>query len=462
MDVITTSIFDIFKPGPGPSSSHTIGPMRAAERFLQTAAQLPAQQRERIESLRVHLFGSLSSTGRGHGTDRAVLAGLLGQRPEDCQPQWFCQLLQDPGQSYSISIQGKTIPFQAENFRFEKDNAALAHANTLRFDLLGQDELPILSRTYYSIGGGFILCAGEIEPARPQPLYPYTNFQQFLQLVSSSGLTAPEILLRNEESLSGSTRQDILQRLDKLLALMEQAVARGLQANGVLPGKIGLERKAAGLFSQAASKTDPLESSLLRISAFAMAAAEENADGQLVVTAPTSGASGVLPGIIYLLRHYQGFTRESLRDGLLIAGLIAFVAKHNASISGAEVGCQGEVGVAAAMAAAFLAQSKGYPLNICENAAESALEHHLGLTCDPIGGYVQIPCIERNAVGAVSAYNAYLLAAGGNPNQHKLRFDDVVLAMLETGRGMSSRYKETACGGLAIRGMPGRNCSPDE
>ncbi len=462
MDAITTSIFDIFKPGPGPSSSHTIGPMRAATRFLQTAAELSAEQLSRAQVLRVHLFGSLSSTGRGHGTNRAILAGLLGQKPENCQTELFRNLLQDSQQIYLISIAGREIPFTAANFCFEKNSAGLAYANTLRFDLLDQRNALLLSKTYYSVGGGFILCEGETEPPRPLPPYPYANFRQFQNLVKSSGLPPAELLLQNEQRLTGLTQAEIYLRIEQLLLMMDNAVARGLQATGILPGKIGLERKAADLFKQAEIRNDPLESSLLRISAFAMAASEENADGQLVVTAPTSGASGVLPGIIYLLKHYQNFSWERLRDGLLLAGLIAFVAKHNASISGAEVGCQGEVGVASAMTAAFLAQVKGYPLAVSENAAESALEHHLGLTCDPIGGYVQIPCIERNAAGAVTAYNAYLLAAGGNPNKHQLRFDDVVQVMLATGRDMSPLYKETACGGLAISGLPERNCTPDE
>ncbi len=454
MEVVTTSLFDIFKAGPGPSSSHTIGPMRAAARFLQVAGEFPAEQKQRFHKLQVHLFGSLSSTGRGHGTDRAILAGMMGQTPENCQPEIIRNLMLTPSKSYDIRIGGKAIRFAAANFCFEKQCSGSSWANTMRFDAYDQENSLLLSRTYYSVGGGFILCEGETEPQTPTPPYPYANFQQFRELVTNSGLTATETLLRNEQAISGLTRSEIFSRIHHLMELMEQAVKRGLSTRGVLPGWIGLQRKAADLFARAEELTDPLERSLLMLNAFAMAAAEENADGQIVVTAPTSGASGVLPGILYLLEHEQGYAREALVEGMLIAGLIAFIARHNASISGAEVGCQGEIGVASAMAAAFLAQVKGGSLHVIENAAESALEHHLGLTCDPIGGYVQIPCIERNGVGAVTAYNAFLLASGGNPNKHKLRFDAVVKVMLETGRDMSPMYKETACGGLAINGLP--------
>lgn len=454
MAVISTSLFDIFKIGPGPSSSHTIGPMLAAARFLRAADELPLELQRLVADLHVHLYGSLSSTGKGHGTDRAILAGLLGQTPENCQPEFINTLLQEASQSWEVKIAAASIAFGADNFHFEKSSDDLLWANTLRFDLYDQDNALLLSRTYYSVGGGFILCDGESEPTKSPPPYPYGNFQEFCQQVDESGLSASEILLRNEQAISGLSRNEILSRIDHLIDLMEQAVERGLSAHGLLPGWIKLERKAAELFERAEGLSDPLDRSLLLLSAFAMAAAEENAAGQIVVTAPTSGASGVLPGILHLLAHYQGFNRETLCQGMLLAGLIAFVARHNASISGAEVGCQGEIGVASAMAAALLAQVKGKSLKVIENAAESALEHHLGLTCDPIGGYVQIPCIERNGVGAVTAYNAFLLAAKGNPNKHKLRFDAVIKVMLETGRDMSPMYKETACGGLAVNGLP--------
>lgn len=449
MNIISTSIFDIFKIGPGPSSSHTIGPMRAAGAFLAAAEKLPPEALQRVHALKVYLYGSLSATGKGHGTDRAITAGLLGQHPETCDAEWINRLLTEPGQTYAVKIGKQEIPFRADNIIFADANDVLPFANTMRIDLIGNDGEKLLSKIYYSLGGGFIHCEGDAETERPRPPYQYANLRQFKHLVKRHELSPVEMLLANERAVSGLTDEEIFQRLDLIVAAMEKAVENGLQATGVLPGKIGLERKAADLFARAAGMVEVMDRNLLMLNAFAMAASEENAAGKIVVTAPTSGASGVLPGIIYLLKHHFHTGPQQLREGLLIAALIAFISKHNASISGAEVGCQGEVGVASAMAAALLAQVRGYPLNIAENAAESALEHHLGMTCDPIGGYVQIPCIERNAVGAVTAYNAYLLAAGGNPDKHKLSFDAVIEAMLETGRDMCPSYKETSRGGLA-------------
>ena len=455
MNGISTSLFDIFKPGPGPSSSHTIGPMRAAAAFLRSAEQLPADTIDRIHAIKVHLYGSLSSTGKGHGTDRAAVAGLLGQTPDNCCPKTIRQLLQDNGQVYSIAIGKRTIPLTAADIIFETEATARRFANTMRIDLLDIRKKALLNKIYYSIGGGFILCEGEAEPVRPLPPHTYANFRQFKNLVKRTGLSPVAIIMQNEQAISGITAEEVNAKLDQLMDIMDQAVTRGLSASGILPGKIGLERKAGDMFARAQNISDPLDRYLLLINAFAMAAAEENADGQIVVTAPTSGASGVIPGILYFLKHHRNISQPRLREGLLIAGLIAFVAKHNASISGAEVGCQGEIGVASAMAAALLAYVKGCSLEVIENAAESALEHHLGMTCDPIGGYVQIPCIERNAVGAITAYNASLLASGGNPDKHKLRLDAVIEVMLETGRDMSDMYKETACGGLAVCGLCG-------
>jgi len=451
MNSIDTSLFDIFKTGPGPSSSHTIGPMLAAAAFCQAAAALPEAILNTAERLEVHLYGSLSSTGKGHGTDGAVIAGLLGHTPEHCDTGMLKGFSTRPASQYSVKLGRQTVSLSPTDIVFEQDNQS-PFANTMVFRLNSADDRELLSQTYYSVGGGFIRRAGEAEPVRPPPPYPYANFRQFKHLVERTGLAPTELLLRNEQVLSGLTGPEIEQRLDALLETMDRAVVRGLHTTGLLPGKIGLERKAMEVFRRAVQSDNPAEQQLLTIDAAALAAAEENADGQIIVTAPTSGSSGVLPGLLYWLRHQQHIEPQRLRDGMLIAGLIAFVARHNASISGAEVGCQGEIGVASAMAAAMLAQIYGHPLAVIENAAESALEHHLGMTCDPIGGYVQIPCIERNAVSAVTAYNAYLLAAYGSPDKHKLSFDAVIETMLETGQDMSARYKETAAGGLAVCG----------
>ncbi|MFH1305484.1 MAG: L-serine ammonia-lyase, iron-sulfur-dependent, subunit alpha, partial [Candidatus Omnitrophota bacterium] len=252
------------------------------------------------------------------------------------------------------------------------------------------------------------------------------------------------------EQISGMCEHDVARKLDEILAIMETAVNRGIHATGRLPGPIGLERKAAGLYEKARSGKAGPDKFFVFLDAYAMATAEENAAGSIVVTAPTSGSAGVVPGMIYLLKHHFNASRELLHEGMLVAAVIAFITKHNASIAGAEVGCQGEIGVASSMAAALLAHVNGQEINVVENAAEIALEHHLGLTCDPVRGYVQIPCIERNAVAAVEAYNAYLLASSGDPKKQKISFDEVVEAMLKTGRDMSMKYKETSEGGLAV------------
>ena len=456
MNCIKTSVFDIFKIGPGPSSSHTIGPMRAAGRFASAVAALPAALLQTAVAIRIFLYGSLGETGKGHGTDRAIAAGLLGMKPDDCDPDRIIALLPDCRTRYEFCPAGTMIPFSAADFIFETEKTDLKFQNTLRFELVNPAGTVIFSRVYYSIGGGFILCEGENELEPGIPPFPYANMRQFRHAVVTTGLEPVEILRRNEQALTGLSRDEMDCRLDRIIAVMEDSVIHGLQTSGVLPGSIGLQRKAKELYAQAQNTIASLDRYILMMNAFAMAASEENAAGRLVVTAPTSGASGVIPGIIHFLREQTGVEPAQLREGLLVAALIGFIAKHNASISGAEVGCQGEVGVASAMAAAMVAQINGCAINVIENAAESALEHHLGLTCDPIGGYVQIPCIERNAVGAVTAYNAYLLASGGNPNNHKLGFDEVVEAMLETGKDMSPTYKETSRGGLAACSV---NCS---
>jgi L-serine dehydratase len=325
----------------------------------------------------------------------------------------------------------------------------LPYQNTLRFRLAVGEEI-LLEREYYSIGGGFIQCKGEDEPERPKPPYPYGNMNELRKLLRKSDLTLREVMLQNEEALTGKSQVEILAGIDAVVAAMCQAVEKGLDTDGLLPGPIGLMRKAPVLFKNAARMKRETGRSLARLNAYAHAASEENAAGRIVVTAPTSGSAGVMPGVIYLMKKHFDFTAEQFRDGMLAAAAIAFIAKHNASIAGAEVGCQGEIGVASSMAAALIAYASGLPMKQVENAAEIALEHQLGMTCDPVGGYVQIPCIERNAVGAVQAMNAFILAKAGDPARQKVTFDEVVEAMMETGQDMCTKYKETAKGGLAV------------
>ncbi len=450
---ISTSIFDIFKIGPGPSSSHTIGPMVAAGDFLERAGGLNSDDIKSADRIEVILFGSLASTGRGHGTDKAILAGLMGQRPETCDIKLLISLLDEPGKVYNVSIAGKQIEFRATDIVFDENTENLDFQNTMQLRLFAKEKV-LLKKTYYSVGGGFIQIAGETSTKTAIPPYRYKNMNGLLRLTSKYDITLPELLMKNECVISAISREQINAKLLDILNVMEDAVLRGIHAEGVLPGPIGLARKAPAFYRRAMNMADNPDRFMALLNAFSMAVAEENAAGHLVITAPTSGSSGVLPGIIYYLRHYQKVPDNLLFEGLMIAGAIAFIAKHNASISGAEVGCQGEIGVAASMAAVLLSHVNGNPAAI-ESAAEIALEHHLGMTCDPVGGYVQIPCIERNAVGAVTAYNAYLLACIGDPGKQKVSFDEVVDAMRETGRSMSSKFKETAKGGLAVCSLCG-------
>lgn len=448
-ETITTSIFDIFKIGPGPSSSHTIGPMKAALAFRKAVQALPPDTDLDGAAVDVYLYGSLSLTGEGHGTHKAVLGGLLGWAPDTCDCDQLLALLEKPGTVYEIPFGETKIPFTAANIHFEGADDSLPFANTLRFILTAGGEV-LLEKEYYSIGGGFIQCKGEAEPARPEPPYPYDDMRGLRKQLRKTGLSLREIMLRNETAITGRSMDEILAGIDGLIETMCRAVEKGLQTDGILPGPIGLMRKAQVLKTNSVKMNHETGRFLACLNAYAQAASEENAAGRKVVTAPTSGAAGVIPGVVYLLKKHFELSVDQFRDGLLAAAAIAFIAKHNASISGAEVGCQGEVGVASAMAAAFVAYAEGLPMRQVENAAEIALEHHLGMTCDPVLGYVQIPCIERNAVGAVTAVNAYILSAAGDPARQKVTFDEVVEAMKETGEDMCKRYKETSQGGLAL------------
>ena len=446
---ITTSVFDLFKIGPGPSSSHTIGPMKAAYDFLQRAYVLP----ELLEPLqiKIHLYGSLSATGKGHGTDRAVIAGLLGWLPDTCEPNAFTTLLKTPEDAYPISIHGKPITLTAKSVIFEKGRYDSPHPNTMVFQLLSNGAV-VLEEEYYSVGGGFIQRKGEDAQAAATktPAFPFSTMNELKEALIKNKLSLTDLMIANEMALTGLIRKEVYQKIDDILETMHRAVKRGLRHKGVLPGSIKLRRKAPVLFEQAKSHASATDSFMVFLNAYCMAASEENAAGNIVVTAPTSGASGVIPGITYLLRNHYHYDKQKLREGMLAAAAVGFLIKHNASISGAEMGCMGEIGSASAMAAAMLAYCAGQPIETVEAAAEIAIEHHLGMTCDPIGGYVQIPCIERNAMGAVKAYNAYLLASSGNTGYQKISLDSVIKVMRATGKDMSKKYKETSQAGLAL------------
>ncbi len=450
-DAIKTSIFDLFKIGPGPSSSHTIGPMKAAYDFLQRARFLASTKSFGNLQIIVHLYGSLSATGKGHGTDRAVIAGLLGWLPDTCEPMAFTALLKNETDIYETQVADNQIKLTAKSIIFEKKRYESPHPNTLVFKLLSANEI-ILEEEYYSVGGGFIQRKGEDLSAEndKMPKYAFTTMKELKEHLQKNKITLTDLMIANEEALSGLSRKEIYQKIDDILEAMHKAVKRGLRQKGLLPGTIKLRRKAPVLYEQAKSHASASDSFMIFLNAYCMAASEENAAGNIVVTAPTSGASGVIPGVFFLLRNHYHYDKQRLREGMLAAAAVGFLIKHNASISGAEMGCMGEIGSASAMAAAMLAYCAGKSIEIVEAAAEIAIEHHLGMTCDPIGGYVQIPCIERNAMGAIKAYNAYLLSSSGNASAQKISLDSVIKVMRATGRDMSKKYKETSQAGLAL------------
>lgn len=448
---ITTSLFDLFKVGPGPSSSHTIGPMKAANDFLAQLALLPPDGLFAATHVQVHLYGSLAATGKGHGTDRAIVGGLLGWQPPTCEPKALLSLMQAPGQRYGLPV-SPALTVGEEDIFYHRGKFDFPHPNTMILKAVASDGSLLLEHEYYSVGGGFIQRKGQQpeEARRPTPRFPYNNMAEFRQQLLASGLSLADFMRANEQSLTGLSLREINQQLDFILEAMERAVRRGLRQRGTLPGAIRLQRKAPVVYEKAKRSSVTQDSFLMFLNAYCLAASEENAAGSIVVTAPTSGASGVFPGLTYLMKHHFHYSPKQMREGLLAGAAIGFLVKHNASISGAEMGCMGEIGTASAMGAAMLTYAAGGQMGQVEAAAEIGIEHHLGMTCDPIGGYVQIPCIERNAMGAIKAYNAYLLAMSGDPNMQKISFDSVIKVMRATGHDMSKKYKETSEAGLAL------------
>lgn len=446
-----TSIFDLFRIGIGPSSSHTVGPMRAARRFaagLQERGLL-----NRVVRVKAELYGSLALTGVGHGTDKALLLGLSGEMPEEVDPSRVDSIVSEIRETNRLRVFGsREVVFEeTRDLLFHNDMVLPQHPNGMRFSAFDESGEELASEAYFSIGGGFVLKEGESEKdVAPLPVpHPFSNAAEMLQQAESKGLPIWRLMLENESALRSEA--EVRERIARIWSVMEACIERGLHTTGILPGGLSVRRRAPGLYAKVreASKADPLRTMDV-VNAFAMAVNEENAAGGRVVTAPTNGAAGLLPAVA---RYYSEFVPESSNEGLLrlflTAGGIGILYKENASISGAEVGCQGEVGVACSMAAGGLAGALGATSEEVEHAAEIAMEHNLGMTCDPIGGLVQIPCIERNAIGAVKAINACRMAmqeSGG----HKVSLDDVIRTMYQTGLDMQSRYKETALAGLAV------------
>jgi L-serine dehydratase len=455
---VSLSVFDLFTIGIGPSSSHTVGPMRAARRFV--VALRERSLLEQVSGVRVELFGSLGLTGLGHGSDKAVVLGLLGETPEGVEIEAVDDQLQRVRDTRRLALLGqRTIAFDLEkHLALHRRKNLPLHPNGLRFSALRGDTV-LLERDYYSIGGGFVVdptTASEDNLTRDHTTlpHPYTSGRELCQRAVARGVPLSQLILENE--LTWRSEAEVRTGLLEVWAAMRACVQRGCRTEGVLPGGLGVKRRAPALLRELSSRPedslrDPL-TVLDYVNVYAMAVNEENAAGGRVVTAPTNGAAGIVPAVLhYWERFCAPRGADAVSDGvirfLLTAGLVGILFKEHASISGAEVGCQGEVGVACSMAAAGLAELLGADVRQVENAGEIGMEHNLGLTCDPVKGLVQIPCIERNAMGAVKAINAARLALRTNENH--ITLDRVIATMRATGRDMSKKYKETAKGGLA-------------
>ncbi|MCM2293724.1 L-serine ammonia-lyase [Allorhizobium sp. BGMRC 0089] len=460
------SVFDVFKIGIGPSSSHTMGPMTAANRFLDLVLsdEWPRPAGAVVHGLKVSLHGSLAFTGIGHGTDRAVIIGLTGEQPKSVDPDRMDAIVAEVEKTGRVMPPGhRGYAFQPKtDLIFDKQQSLPGHANGMRISAVDQDGRILLTRIYYSIGGGFVVTDSELEAMRTvakkpaaQSLkvpYPFASARDMLAMAASSGLTIAQMKRANEEVMMDRASLDA--GLDDLWQAMRSCIDRGLREEGILPGGLKVKRRAKAIHDklQEEWRSNRLNPVLANdwLSVYAMAVNEENAAGGRVVTAPTNGAAGVIPATIRYYQHFHPDADENgIRDYLLTAAAIGGIIKHNASISGAEVGCQGEVGSAAAMAAAGLAAVMGGTPEQIENAAEIALEHHLGMTCDPVAGLVQVPCIERNALGAVKAVTAASLAVKGD-GSHFVPLDACIETMRQTGNDMSDKYKETSTGGLAV------------
>lgn len=456
------SVFDLFRIGIGPSSSHTVGPMRAAAQFAKDLADKGLLSS--IHQVRCELMGSLGATGKGHATDIAVMLGLSGQTPAGVCSRKVPEFLAGVENTHCLNLNGtQAIEFvRQRDIVFEPQRVAKFHTNAMQltaWDALGQ---VVYSRRYYSVGGGFIVVANQNDPetvetpskvkaqAETQLPYVYKNARELVELAKAHQVDIASIVRANERTMRSDAEID--RELDHIWSVMQECIDRGLTTEGTLPGPFEVKRRAKSLASRLNGKTvldDPLIA-LDWVNAWGFAVGEENACGGRVVTCPTNGAAGVIPAV---LKYYTTFIaqadKEGVRKFLLTAGAIGLLYKQNASISGAEVGCQGEVGVACSMAAGALASVLGATVDQVENAAEIGMEHHLGLTCDPVAGQVQIPCIERNAVAAVKALNASRLALSGS-GSHVVSLDTVMQTMFETGKDMQSKYRETSTGGLAV------------
>ncbi|MFK5912877.1 MAG: L-serine ammonia-lyase [Woeseiaceae bacterium] len=451
------STLELFKIGIGPSSSHTLGPMVAARKFIERL--LRPEQYSLLSSdvsIRCTLRGSLAFTGKGHSTDRAVAFGLHGYTPEQLATMNVNQLYEKICASDCIHLgNGELVSFiPYEHIVFDKGEALPEHPNGMIFDLVSMTDEVLFSETYFSIGGGFINSLDEISKLQAplkfvQPIscaYPFPSANKMMQMAKTSKLSIAQMKRANE--LDNLSEKDLDQGLDDIWQSMQTCLENGLKAEGILPGGLDIKRRAKHLYDQLCVNESTANVNEW-LCAYAMAVNEENAAGNMVVTAPTNGAAGVIPAVLYYFVYHEKGYHHQVREFLLTAAAIGGLIKHNSSISGAEVGCQGEVGSAAAMAAAGLCAVRGGSVEQVEKAAEIALEHHLGMTCDPVNGLVQVPCIERNGFGAIKAFTAASLALRES-GEHFMPLDNCIAAMKQTGSEMSFKYKETSLGGLAV------------
>lgn len=456
----TVGVFDLFTIGIGPSSSHTVGPMKAAAAFAASVTEEGAVQP--VAEVKVEIFGSLAATGAGHGTFTAVLLGLAGARPDQVTPDEADTLLDEITETGTVRLNGRQpVPCRTEDFVLRPLTVHPRHPNALTFTAVDATGDVIATHTYLSVGGGFIVREGdESAPAAPRSgavPFPFRSGAELLATCEATGLPVSAVMRENERA--SRSDEDIREGLQHIWEVMESSVHSSIGRDGVLPGGLNVRRRA-GAWATRLEIEDPDHDPQYwqqRVNLIALAVNEENASGGRVVTAPTNGAAGIVPAVLYYALHYTPAARsgdahartDTIEKFLLAAAAIGTLYKTNASISGAEVGCQGEVGSASSMAAAGLAEILGGTPSQVENAAEIAMEHNLGLTCDPIGGLVQIPCIERNAIAASKAINAARMALWGD-GEHRVSLDQVIATMRDTGADMSDKYKETAQGGLAV------------
>jgi L-serine dehydratase len=448
---VMTTLEEFYKVGPGPSSSHTIGPMRITYDFYQRCTKLPQDKLAKATAFKVHLFGSLSSTGKGHGTERAALAGIIGKEPATVEPEFLDSLVTDPKQTFPVELGGKKLTVSLADIVYDAPNGKFPHPNTMTCKLMGGNTV-LHELEYYSVGGGFIEWKGYEPPKKGQPKYPYATMAELKGHAEKNKLSIAQVAMANEVAVSGKSQAEIEAFVDKITTAMVNIVKAGLKApSATLPGPIKLKTKAGDVYERAMDDKYEKQRGVGVVAAYALAGSEENARGHLVVTAPTGGSAGVMPALVYAVGEGgRKLPQEKIRNGMLSAAAVGYLCKHNATLSGAEGGCQAEIGVASAMGAAFLAEAHDFPPQVVANAAESSLEHHLGMTCDPVAGYVQIPCIERCAFGAVKSWTGFMIASNEIPANRRVDFDTTVTAMALTAKEMNSKYKETSEGGLAV------------